>query len=77
MKEILLSACGGWVTVNMVQLHLLIRANRKPMNCESCLAGWFCLAMTVQDYYWMDIPLMMAASMMVAAFYKYAMKKML
>lgn len=75
MKEILLAACGGWVTVNMVQLHLLLKANRKPLNCHVCLSGWFCLMLTVTKYYWIEIPFMMAASMMIAAIFNAIMKR--
>jgi hypothetical protein len=76
MKEILLSACGAYATVNMVQFHLLIKVNRKPINCATCLAGWFCLVMTFQTYYWMEIPGMMAAAMMMSVLFNSIMKKL-
>lgn len=77
MKEILLAACGGFVAVKMLEVHILLRVNRKPLNCVTCLSGWFCLLLSIQSYYWMDIPFMMAASMMTGAFLNYLMKKLL
>jgi len=77
MKEVLLSACGAYVFVNIIEFYLLIRVNRKPLNCVTCMAGWFCLLLTFQSYYWMEIPFMMAAAMMVSIFFNFLIKKML
>lgn len=74
MKEILLSACGAWVLVNMIEWHLLFRINRKPFNCHTCLAGWFCLVLNI-GHYWLEVPFLMAASMMVAALFNSIMRK--
>ena len=76
MKEILLAACGAWVLVNIIQLHLLIKVNRKPLSCHTCLAGWLTLLLTFQDYYWLHIPFMMSASMMIVIFFNYIMKRL-
>ena len=67
MTEILLSACGAWVLVNMIQIHLLLRIKRKPLNCHTCLSGWFCLGLCIPaGYVWYHVPFMMAAAMIVS-----------
>lgn len=76
MKEILLSACGAFVFVHMVQFQMIFKINFKPFNCANCMAGWFCLMISAESNYWMEVPFMMAASMMVAALFTSIMKRL-
>jgi len=76
MKEILLSACGAVVLVNNIQIHLLIKVNRKPLNCICCMAGWLCLLLTFDKYYWREIPFMMAAAMLVSIAFNFLISYM-
>lgn len=62
MKEIIFSACGAWVWVYILGM---IRFKYKPLNCEKCLAGWFCLAFTAFRFPWYEVPFMMACSMVL------------
>lgn len=63
MKEILYAACGAWVWVYMLGM---IRFKYKPLNCEKCMAGWLCCAMSIGHYPWYEIPFMMCAAMVAA-----------
>jgi hypothetical protein len=47
MKEIILAVCGAFVCVEKLQIHLRLRFDKKPLNCSVCLAGWFCLILSV------------------------------
>lgn len=47
MKDVLLASCGAFVVVEMLQLHMMLKWNHKPLNCSTCLAGWFCLLLSV------------------------------
>ena len=75
MKEILLAACGAFVCVEMLQLHIAFRIQRKPFNCEVCLAGWFTLLLFILPS-WFDVPFYMAGAMMMAVVVKSIMKKL-
>lgn len=74
MKEILLAASGAFVFVEMLQLHMVFKVNRKPFSCHVCMAGWFTLLLFILPG-WFEVPFYMCASMMVAAVFKYLMKK--
>ena len=76
MKDVILAACGGFVTVNMIQLHVILGWNRKPLNCDVCLSGWFFLLL----YFcpgWLDVPFYMAGAMIGGKIINFFMKKTL
>ena len=60
MKEILYSICGAWVFVYALGMR---RFKWKPLNCEKCMAGWICFGLTVPEYSLIEVPFMMAVSM--------------
>lgn len=64
MIEVLLSACGAFVFVEVLQLNVVLRLpKRKPFDCSVCLAGWFTLALFLFPYPFVKIPFYMAAAM--------------
>lgn len=75
MKEILLATCGAFVCVNMLQLHMIFKWNRKPLNCDVCISGWFCLLLSVPYVYWLHIPFYMAAAMVTTAVLNSVLKR--
>ena len=61
MKEVLLSSCASFVWTYVLGMS---RFKYKPFNCETCMAGWFCLLLCIiGKYAWYMIPFYMAASM--------------
>lgn len=62
MKEVILSSCAAFVWVYVLGM---IRFKYKPLNCETCMAGWFCLGLSIGVYKWYYIPFYMAAAMCV------------
>ena len=70
MKEILLSACMAFVFVNVLQLHMKLKLTWKLFNCDVCLAGWFCLVISIPTVEWYLIPGYMAAAMVAIIFLK-------
>lgn len=64
MIEAFLSACAGWVVVYPLGF---IRFKRKPFSCEVCMAGWFCLLLSIGYYTWYMILFYMCAAMVFAA----------
>ena len=68
MNEIL-SACGGWVFVNVLEFHKRFRIiNFKPLNCDVCMSGWIYLALSFNTVYWHYIPLHMSLAMVATIF---------
>ena len=73
----LLAACGAWVWVFILKIHLLHPAlYRKPFSCEVCLAGWFTLCLCAGNVYWMDVPFRMALSMVITILLTNLMRKL-
>jgi len=63
MKEVLYSICFSWVFVNLLGFR---KFKYKPFNCEKCLAGWSFLVMSIGNYRWWEIPLLMCVAMVGA-----------
>jgi len=75
MIDILLAACGGFVCVEMLQVHYLLKWNKKPLNCAVCLSGWFALLIILLPD-WFKVPFYMCAAMMVVVLFTSIMKKL-
>jgi hypothetical protein len=58
---VLLAICGAFVVVEVLQLHVVLRINRKPFNCSVCLAGWFTLLLYLLPF--LKPPFLMASAM--------------
>lgn len=74
MKEVLLAAAGAVVLVDVLQIHLM---KRRPFNCTCCMAGWFCLGLSIPAHPWYHIPFLMAGAMIVSCFTAFLLKKTL
>lgn len=72
MKEVFLAAMGAVVLVDVLRVHLI---KRKPFTCSTCMAGWFCLGLSIPVHPWYHIPFLMAAAMVVAILTTYLLKK--
>lgn len=57
MINVILCACAAWVLVYKIGL---IRFKYKPLNCETCMAGWIACVYCWDDWY---TPLNMAGAM--------------
>ena len=74
MNEVL-AACGAFVFVYILQLHRIFKVlDRKPFNCEVCLAGWFSLILNLGSY-WLTVPFKMSAAMVLAILITAIIKK--
>lgn len=75
MYNELLSACGAFVWVYILRLHLTFKIlNRKPFACEVCMGGWFALLLNVKCY-WLHIPFKMATAMVFTIILTALLKK--
>lgn len=64
MKEVILSSCASFVWVYVLGMN---RFKYKPLNCETCMGGWFCLFLCIMEkYIWYQIPFMMCAAMIMS-----------
>ncbi len=63
--EILYAMCLAYVWVHVLQVPYWFKAafNFKPINCEVCMSGWFCLCMTVTSYAVIEVVGMMGVAM--------------
>lgn len=76
MKDLILAACGGFVLVQVVEWHMILRINFKPFSCHVCMAAWLWLGLHFIPE-WFDIPFYMCAAMCIVIALNWAMKKML
>jgi hypothetical protein len=65
MKEAVLACCLAFVVVDMLQLHIKFKWNHKPLNCSTCLSGWFCLLLSVPSFS-IYTPAFMAVAMILS-----------
>lgn len=73
MKEILLAACAAFVWVYVLHFE---KFKFKPINCETCMGGWFCCGLCIiNKYVWWEIPFYMCAAMITSIVLTKIMKK--
>ncbi len=60
MREVIFSACASWVWVYILGFR---NFKYKPLNCEKCMGGWICLALSIGHYQWFEIPFMICIAM--------------
>lgn len=74
MKPIILASCAAFVWVFILRMQ---RFKFKPLNCEHCMAGWFCLALCLAaKVVWYEVPFMMATAMVATIILTAYLKKL-
>lgn len=63
---ILYSICFGFVWVEVFQMHLRFKLNRKPFNCVKCMAGWCSLPLGLIAGETWYLPFIMFVAMVAA-----------
>lgn len=62
LTAILYSVCFAFVIVEVLQVHLRVNWNHKPLNCVTCLSGWITLIIghSFESILWMPVSMVAA-----------------